>query len=179
MNKRGKKGQFFLISALIIVTILLSFVTYRSRITIYPVKEKVYNLGEELNLETASVMDYGIYTEQAQLGMIIERWVANFSAYHPSTGEEVFVFLYTDEQGKTKGVKFSREDAGSVSLYLGNSPIDLPRGQIQPLELNLPSGGGEITLGVGETNITLDYEPKKEKFYFIIAGEGGEVAQRE
>jgi len=179
MKPKSRKGQFFLISALIIITILLSFVTYRSRIKVYPVNEKIYNLGEELNLETAQVMDYGIYAEEAQLGMILNSWITNFSAYHQSTGKEVFVFLYTDDEGKTKGIRFSREDAGSVSLSLGGAPIDLKRGQIQQLSLeDFPSERGEITMSVNKTNITFDYNPK-EKFYFVIAGEGGEVVQKE
>lgn len=174
----NKKGQFFLISALIIITILLSFVTYRSRIQVYPVQEKVYDLGDELNLETAEVLDYGIYNKQVPVSKIFESWAGNFSSYHPSVGNEEFVFIFTDENGKTKGVRFSTQSMGSVSLYLGNRPIDLDQGDITELPVeNLPSSGGEIKVSIGDQNYTIDYNPEDEKFYFVIKGMGGEVAQ--
>ena len=178
MEKRGKKGQFFLIAALIIITILLSFVTYKSRVEISPVKYRVYDLGKELDLETAEVMDYGIYTPQTAPSQVFENWARSFSSYHEGMGQETFIFVYSDEEGNVRGIRFSRETTGSVSLVLGDVPVELPSGQMTEIDLE-DLEEGNVNIQIGSFSTMFDYDPEKEKFYFIIKGEGGEIAQKQ
>ncbi len=173
---KNKKGQFFLIAALIIITILLSFVTYRSRVKIVPVREKVYDLGEELSLETAELLDYGIYTGNRQdIGAIFETWVENFVEYKGDIGDE-FIFIYSDPDGNVKGFQFTEEDVGDVSVVLSGSAVAVPQtgGVIQDLG-NLEAGMIDLTLR--DFTTTIDYDPGERDFYFILRSEGGEVVQ--
>jgi len=57
---KGDKGQIYLITTIIIIAVVIGFVT----ISNYAQKQdsvKIYDLGEELNIEGENVLDYGIY----------------------------------------------------------------------------------------------------------------------
>lgn len=174
MNKRG---QFYLVAALIIITITASIVTYRSYIKTTPVSYKVYDLGNELDLETAEVLDYGIYTG-AQQQAIMESWAGNFSEY-AETGEQDFVFLYIDENGNLQGTRYTLEETGDVSISFGGGPpISLTQQQIT--SVRIPSEAKEITIVIGDFTTTVSVDELRQEgrsYYFIIRGRGGEVSQ--
>jgi len=171
---KNKKGQFFLIASLIIITVLLSFVTYRSRIKIVPIREKVYDIGEELHLETAEVLDYGIYTGKKQdIDDIFRNWVENFIAYKGDIGED-FIFIYSDPDGNVRGFRFTEKNVGKVDITISGQAIGVPQEHGQLTELtNLRPGKIDIILG--NLTTTIDYDPGERDFYFVIRGEGGEV----
>lgn len=172
MNKRG---QFYLVAALIIITIMASIVTYKSYIKTTPISYKIYDLGEELNLETAEVLDYGIYTG-AQQQSIMESWASNFSAYVES-GEQDFVFLYIDENDNLRGIKFTFEETGEVSINIGESLTGL----VQTDSFSRPIGGAkEITITIDDFTTTVNVSELREGsgYYFVVRGRGGEVAQQ-
>jgi hypothetical protein len=173
---KNKKGQFFLIAALIIITVLLSFVTYRSRVKIVPVKEKVYDIGEELSLETAEIIDYGIYTGNTEdIDDIFQEWVEHFVEYKGDIGED-FIFIYSDPEGNVKGFRFNEQDVGDVTMTISGQAIGVPQEQGRLTEISgLRSGNIKIELGNFST--TIDYDPGERDFYFVIKSEGGEIVQ--
>jgi len=177
--KKGKKGQFFLISSLVIITILLSFVTTRSSIKLSPIKYKVFDLGEELNLETAEVLDYGIYTSETEKGMVLENWAKNFSVYQGLSAQDSFIFVYT-EGNVAKGLIFSKQDSGDVSLDTGPSGIAVSNeaSTENVIDLGILNEGENIKI-IGNLTINIYYESGKPDFYFVIRSGGGEVAQKQ
>ncbi len=180
MIKRGKKGQFFLIAALIIVTILLSFMTTKSGIKVSKEKYKIYDLGEELNLETADTIDHGIYTSPAERGEILESWATKFSNYQGFAGQEEFIFIYTDA-GSFKGLRFSRGNRGDVSLDLAGTTAGVANTDVEIESINLGAISDIAAEGINRIRIEdfmVTIDPSKEDFYFVIRGESGEVAQR-
>lgn len=96
MRKRGKKGQFYLIATIILIIILFGFIT----ISNYVKKEnykKIYYLGEELKIESAEILEYGLSNPDK-----IDYFMSNFSTY---AGEEVEI-IYLIEN-----------DAGDINVY--------------------------------------------------------------
>lgn len=177
--KGGKKGQFFLISSLIIITILLSFVTTRSSIKVSPVQYKVFNLGEELSYETADVMDYGIYNTQTERGDVLESWAKNFSNYQGFSGQEQFIFVYT-EGNQAKGLIFSRQNSGDVIVEGGEGGFAVSNEANIEATKNLGTLAQGINyVEIAGVTITIDYEQDQPNFFFVIRSEGGEVAQKQ
>jgi len=174
---RNKKGQFYLVAALVIIIITTSIVTYRSYIKTAPVSYKVYDLGSELNLETAEVVDYGLYS-QAEQQTLMETWSKNFSEY-TEPFEYDFVFLYIDENDNDtlRGTIFTREETGKTSINLGDSLLSLS--QQGTFERSI-SGINEVIITINDFTTTISIEDLRGKggYYFIVRGRSGEVAQQ-
>jgi cysteine-rich repeat protein len=90
---REKRGQFFLIAAVVIIVVTVSIVT----ISNYTQKKdtvKLYDLGQELGIESQSVLDYGTYSElnETQMKALMENFIQNYVDYIGETGNLYFVF---------------------------------------------------------------------------------------
>jgi len=59
---RQKRGQFYLIAALIIIAVIIGFAGISNYIQKKEVI-KLYDLGEELGIESQNVLDFGTYNE--------------------------------------------------------------------------------------------------------------------
>ncbi len=91
--KKNRRGQFFLIAAVVIIVVTVSIVT----ISNYTQKKdtvKLYDLGQELGIESQSVLDYGTYSElnETQMKMLMENFIQNYVDYIGETGNLYFVF---------------------------------------------------------------------------------------
>jgi len=78
MNKRG---QFFLIAALIIVAVLLSLGTIYNKARVQKSDSRVYDLSKELTYEGAKVIDSGYYSSlnKDQIGERLNAIISNSS----------------------------------------------------------------------------------------------------
>lgn len=90
---RNKRGQFFLIGAIIIIAVVASVIT----ITNYTQKQDVtrlYDLGEELGIESQHVLDYGTYSElnETELNNLMERFIVNYVEYIKEDKNIYFIF---------------------------------------------------------------------------------------
>jgi hypothetical protein len=171
MNKRG---QFYLVAAMIIISIMLSFMAYQSHLRTVPVSQKVYDLGKELDLETAQVLDYGVYSSPSQQQDIMQSWANNFSQYSNKKAEqEKFVFIYCETSSTCEGFESSTSTIDTSASGLGRSDDST---KLEPIVgLNCNPGDDKLTCTIGG----IDYEfNKDESFYFVIKGTGGEVAQK-
>ena len=112
MNKRGKnksssldsffsenrRAQFFLIAAVVIIIVVVSVVT----ITNYTQKKdvvKLYDLGQELGIESQNVLDYGTYSElnDEQMKTLMENFIRNYMDYIGKDKNIYFVFGNKDK----------------------------------------------------------------------------------
>lgn len=90
---RDKHGQFFLIAAVIIIAVIVSIVT----ITNYTERKDVvrlYDLGEELGIESQQVLDYGTYSElnESEMTGLIENFIDKYVSYIEEDTNIYFVF---------------------------------------------------------------------------------------
>ena len=91
MVMEGKKGgQFYLVAAIVIITILIGF----SVVSNYSRNKEVvllYDLKQELNIETARVLEYGIYQEEAAKTVLSE--FAESYADYAGEGKNMYFFF--------------------------------------------------------------------------------------
>ncbi len=90
---KQKKGQFFLISAVVIIAVIVSIVT----ISNYIQKKdtiKLYDLGEELGIESQQVLDFGTYSElnETQMKTLMENFIQNYVNYIEEDKNIYFIF---------------------------------------------------------------------------------------
>jgi hypothetical protein len=96
MNSKGmmnKNGQFFLIAAITIIIVIVSVVT----ITNYTEKKnevKLYDLKQEMGIESQQVLDYGTYNNlnSSQMKTLMENFINNYVNYIEDEKNIYFIF---------------------------------------------------------------------------------------
>ncbi len=166
---KSKRGQFYIIAAVIIISVLIGFAALRNYARTGRGDTKIYNLGEELKIETGNVYDYGVYKGE-DTNNLIENWAQLYSEYTESQEViEDWFFVFGNEQDMS-AVTFTTEEAGEIGIYSGAGPIRVPiqRGSISR------TGIGSITgkkVNITFQNFTYNFELEKgENFFFVIRG---------
>jgi len=93
----GKRGQFYILAAVIITSVLLSLAVVYNSVYSQPEPARFYDLSGELKSESARVIDYGVYKQED-----VSKLMQNFSQIaaksiidkYPGVG---FVFIYGDK----------------------------------------------------------------------------------
>ncbi|MEM3113243.1 MAG: hypothetical protein QXI33_02355 [Candidatus Pacearchaeota archaeon] len=174
MNKRG---QFYIIAAVIIIILIIGAVV----LTNYTIKGdekeevKIYELTKELNLEGESVTNYGIFNER-DLDSVFGQFTSDYGRYI-STGEEDIYFAYGNKTSM-KIIGYVKEDAGNFELSIGGSSSVLKiekfvSGKEEKLDIVYENGppGDEVN-----PNVIVDIAGKKypfqikkgQNFFFVI-----------
>jgi len=165
--KRGinKKGQFYLLAAIIIISLIIGF----SAVSNYTKKTspaKLYDLGEELGIESVEVIEYGVYN---QLGEGLSNLTIHFTG------------IYTSFVGEGKEMYFIVGDENDVFLYTykditgGTVTIDIGQGQSKLEIINkelkkeniTPAPGEDIIVVIKGIKYNFKLKPG-EIFYFVI-----------
>lgn len=164
--KRGwnKSGQFYLVSAIILAAIVISVIAVSN----YSKKNEYLDLNslrEELQIETAKVLDYGINNKLSQSAM--NQQLRDFSQ------------LYIDSESRDKNLYFVFGDQANITLKgyqktphvvsLDNKAITSSSGEFSG---TLDPAGNSVTLNVDENSYIFTLK-NGENFYFIISRETG------
>jgi len=177
---RQKKGQFFLITAVVIVVVIVSIVT----ISNYTQKRdniKLYDLGKELGIESQHVLDYGTYSElnESEMKELMETFIQNYVNYIGEDKNIYFIYgnsLRINVIGYQDIVEEKVEICFDVSKYGGGvSKGTVTEGECIPYitigeaqEFSKASGEiDEIVAIIGDTNYKFNLK-QGENFYFII-----------
>jgi len=170
MNKRG---QVFLIAALLIVLIATSLTVIGTFASTQPPPKIIQDLKSDLEKESSEIVDYGIYTNQ-ELELLIDDFTdSKFAPYFfEKTDNANVIFVYGDKTN-LKAIKYNTESTGTISAQIGGNinweTFGTFTEQIQITPLNSDS----ITV----TLLNQDYIFKlreNEMFYFIIIEEKNE-----
>lgn len=162
MKKRlSKKGQFYIIAAVVIVIIVLGMAGVSNYISVKDEPKSFYDLGENLGLEGAWVIDQGIYTNIANLNQRIEEFSQQFGEYIAATGEdfELVIAYGSRDTGKVK--KYVKDSSGGVKSELGG----VPTYRIVEQEIGDLSDVNEVI--VKDTSYDLNIN-ENENFLFVM-----------
>jgi len=147
---RQKRGQFYLIAALIIIAVIIGFAGISNYIQKKEVI-KLYDLGEELGIESQNVLDFGTYNEynQEQMQDLLEDFIASYAEYI--------------EEGIDISFIFGNYEEITIITYqeLAVNPTT---------ETYEPLPGGRVTVIINGTNYSFRLRPG-ENFYFVISQE--------
>lgn len=161
-----KRGQFYLIAAVIIAIIVFSLVA----ITNYakPKKEStlVFDLGDMLNLETGRVVDFAYYNK-SDTSAIIENFTKLVVSSQEGDIGDWFI-VYGDPNNITI-LTFTNGSSGTISVDTGSGEMSIDIKNIKTSKTYIQGSSVDINIG-GVTykfDITLD-----NTFAFIIRKEG-------
>jgi hypothetical protein len=155
-----KRGQFYLIATIVIVTVIIGFVTISnySRTSFI----NIYDMGKELEIEGGKILDYGIYND-LNITILLESFMEDYSKYR-GVNELYFVSGDINEIAITGYQKSNEEpiivNVGGEDSQITFSPQVILSETFSPLENN-------ITLTVNNENYKFEIRTG-ENFYFII-----------
>lgn len=92
-SSKNRRGQFFIIAAIVIITVIVSIATV-SNYTQRKDVVKLYDLGQELGIESQQVLDYGTYNElnESEMKSLMETFIQNYVSYIEEKKNIYFVF---------------------------------------------------------------------------------------
>jgi len=165
----GKKGQFYLIAAIILATIIIGI----SVVVNYSKKQNsgnLENLKEELQIESENVLDYGAYNGLSDSAM--ENLLTDFSKdYINSKGKDKnLYFLFGDSVSLKVVASQSLEETAKINVGGGEEVLGIVQGTI--FEDSYSPLGNQVSLIVNDFTHNFKLEGG-ENFYFLISQEIG------
>ena len=167
-----KRGQFYLIAAIIIITIILGF----AAISNYSKKTsstKVYDLAEELGVESGKVLDFGTYSEynETEMSGLLENFTETYIDY---AGEGRSLYFIFGNYKKIIVVAYQDLNSGNLSVEGTESPLVITKGTSISGEF-IPEGN-KVKIIINEAEFEFELKPG-ENFYFVIFQEIGDEQQ--
>ncbi|HRZ85611.1 MAG TPA: hypothetical protein P5277_02415 [Candidatus Paceibacterota bacterium] len=161
IKRSDKKGQYFLIAAIIVVVMLFAMAGITNKL-IKRSGDETYDLKKELKLESVSVVNYGtIHTDELQ-GKL-EDFVKQYGKYSGEGREAYFIF----GNGNEVQIYFynPNEDSGSISLDGTNIALIHESITIEPTQITSSDGKFKVEV----KGYTYEFELKEgENFFFIL-----------
>lgn len=160
MNKRG---QVFLMAALIIAGILISVVRISNESIAREKPEAFFDLSDEISFETKRVLDYGVINAEPDVGSLASQLLSNYSdvignqdvAFVYGNGINVFAYYYQSI------------NVIGVTLFDGITfPITIQSGS--QIEAEYSSSSNNVRIRIDGVDYTFDLKPG-QNFYFVLA----------
>jgi hypothetical protein len=174
--KKNRKAQFFLIAAVVIIVVVVSVVT----ISNYTEKRDVsqlYDLGQEIGVESQNVIDYGTYNSlnASETQALMNTFIKNYVTYMGGDKNIYFVFGNKQQISVVAYQNISKEDVSVCLTIAGSYTRSCNEYQIVPPATTggtqqFPSTGGDISrvaIKIGGTEYDFKLT-EGENFYFVI-----------
>lgn len=157
MNKRG---QFYIIAAIIIIAAIFGIVAVTNYATTKPDSIRSVELSKELNLESEQIINYGVFNK-----LNLDDLLSNFTIeYGPYLGGDSDVYFIYGDNNEIHYYIYSSSSTGSIGLSgIGNVPIE---GRI--LIKNTTKISGEV-LSVDVGNKKYEFKLNEgQNFFFVL-----------
>lgn len=169
----NKKGQFFLIAAIVIVGIIITLSAINIS-TKTPAKENTafYDLSKEIAFESNKLIDYGVYQYRGQTSPApsVTSLVANYSAVNPDTD---MLFIYGNRTALTI-LLYNKTSLGTESFGTGGAPVGINIETRTPTTPGYLIEGNNVTVQLGGiAPLTFELQPG-ENFFIVLKKEAGE-----
>jgi len=161
---KNKRGQFYLIAAFIIIGIIVGSVV----ISNYAKKQsttRLYNLRDDLKIESENVLEYGTYSEfdEVQMQELLLNFVETYSTY---IGEGIQIYFVFGNRDKI--IVAGYQELTSETIYVEGSPMMITEAEYTYEEFYPEANKIIVTID------SVEYEFKLkagENFYFVISQE--------
>lgn len=158
----SKRGQFYLVAAIIIIVIIFGMYAVQNYAKTNEESTVVYDLKKEFGLESGKVEDFTLYNSKNN-SEYISSWI---ETYVENKGKNLdnFIVVYGDKTSLNL-LKYTKSSAGKISF--ANSLWDI---STQKVEKQLIEDNYRIEIG-NSTYYTFKLEPGKNFMFVIKDGE--------
>jgi hypothetical protein len=167
----NKKGQFFLIAALVIIGVVAGLTAVYNQARISVEYTAVYDLTNQINFEGSQVVAHGVLN--GDVDDILERLEELIAFYSETNPDSDFIAIYGNGE-KLWFIVYAGVDTGGVNIEFGDSSLEVSDPTpVSPETFgpyNYPSQSGLITVELGGEEYEFDVEPG-QTFYIIVRTE--------
>lgn len=166
-----KRGQFFLIAALIAVGILYGLTIVINVARGGDPNEAFYDLGREVDYETNRVLDYGVFYEK-DTEEVFKDFLTNYSDY---IAQEKVIFVFGNDTDLEAFYFKQNVVKGEFAIGTGGAPISVPIQESTGTFAEVKKEGDNLLVTI--EGITYSFKLLKgQKFFFVIIKEEDEEA---
>jgi hypothetical protein len=177
MNKKGmmnKGGQFFLIAAITIIIVIVSVITI-SNYTEKKNEVKLYDLKQEMGIESQQVLDYGTYNNLNSTDMrkLMENFIKNYVNYIEEEKNIYFIFGNKQEINALGYQEINPEEVRvCINPKTENECHVLKMEQTQTYSSETSSSINVVVIRIENNEYQFELKPG-ENFYFVIWQKSG------
>jgi hypothetical protein len=120
-SKVEKRGQFYLMAAVIVIVIIIGFATVTNFVRKGSFERtKVFDISKELEIESGKVLDYGTYTGE-DLPNLLDHFTAVYTSY---TGEDKDLHFIVgnpnsnNPEKKLRLLSYTEDLAGTINVNI-------------------------------------------------------------
>ena len=159
-----KRGQFYLVAAIIIIVIIFGFFTIRNYAKTEKKETIVYDLKKEFGLEGGKVIDFAIYNE-TDYNKVMENWT---KTYVPLKGKDAsdFVVVYGNSTTLTL-LNYNQTSSGTVSI--GGSGVTVI--VTSPMKTDIAIAGNDLNIIFEDFQYNFTLQPGKNFIFLIREGQ--------
>jgi hypothetical protein len=163
---RDKRGQFYILAALILITLISGFVVMSNYVSGNEEVSRIYGLGDEIGIEGTEVVDYGIYNGE-NVNALLEDLIKQYKDFDGD-----IYFIYGDKKGIDVAAYSDASD--EVGAKLEDSETFESAGNPQAFDVEgkkwtyTTSGNIEtLKVAVGETDYPFEIK-EGQNFYYLL-----------
>lgn len=162
----NKRGQFYIIAAVVIIIAVLGIVGVTNYAKTKTDQVQTYQISKELNLESESVVNYGIFNKK-DLSTVLSTFATNYSQYIGQQSD--IYFLYGDQQ-IVKVIGYTSQSQGTIGIDFGGSQtvLTIQGRQLTSQDINVT---GQQYVNVVIENKTYQFQLNQgQNFFFVLQG---------
>lgn len=171
MYKRGnKKGQFYLIAAIIIIILIFGIYSVKNYVTSNAKRTIVYDLEKEFGMEGGRIDDFAMYNnkDQAEFDSLINNWT---EMYISSKGQTIDDFIFVYGNSSSLFIRsYNKSNVGNVCL---SGQCDVMNYYTITRDTLETSNNFKLNLG----NQSYNFKLQPDKNFILIIREGDYVTQ--
>jgi hypothetical protein len=171
----NKGGQFYLIAAIIIVTLIIGFATV-SNVFRDDSSTKLYDFGEEFGFEGNEVIEHGVYSEydEGDMELLLENFAAIYKTYIDQGGSTSSLHFVIGNKESLTLYSFTEVNGGSVNLDFSGkySSLIIQNTDVSERDITGDVEGDSVSVVIDDINYDFNLR-QGQNFYFFIEGDEG------
>ncbi len=161
MNKRG---QVFLISAIIIIGIVISIIKISNEGSAKSEPEAFFDLGKEISFETKRVLDFGAINTSANVSKLASELL---NKYSENIAKNDVAFIYGDvSNGEIYAYYYNTTQITAVTIFGLSQTINIASGK--QIQVTYLSADNEASIEIEGITYTFDLK-QGQNFYFVLS----------
>ena len=168
---RNKRGQFYLVAAIIIVMVISGIASVKTYAFAKSEPRKIQDISLELREESSRIIDYGIYSKENLTELLNKFTDEDFAPYFLEKTENTQIVFIYGNASELYSVQYQPNFTGVVYATLGGgiSQWSMKKNYVNRTLFDV---SGTDKMNVTLLNQTFEFEIRNNKmFYFVIAQE--------
>jgi len=171
---KNKKGQFYLMAAIIIIMAISGIASIKTYAAVKSEPRKIQDISFELKEEGMRIIDYGVY-KQEDLEPLLDSFTEEYAPYFlKKTDNTSIIFIYGDKNN-LNAIKYKQEYTGVVYATLGGGAPQWQNLNTYSEKVSIIPQGDSVSVMILDKEFEFKLR-ENEMFYFIIVqGKDGEI----